>query len=60
MNARNRDKKVFDLLMEIDRLEELREDLEGLGLRSIDDIERRIEEINAMVEELDDNGERPA
>ncbi len=60
MNARNRDKKVFDLLMEIDRLEELREDLDGLGLRSIDDIERRIEEINAMVEELDDNGERPA
>ncbi len=60
MNARNRDKMVFDLLMEIDRLEELLEDLEECGMRSIDDIEKRIEEINAMVEEFDDNGERPA
>jgi len=48
-----RDNSLYDLLLELDRLEELREELEERGLRTIDDIEQRIEEINARVEALD-------
>ena len=71
------DKELYDLLAMLDRLEEIREDLdevglvgdvgEGdaiddelreelavLGLRSIDDVERRIAELNAQIDLRED------
>ena len=71
------DKELYDLLAMLDRLEEIREDLEEvglvgdvgegdaiddelreelavLGLRSIDDVERRIAELNAQIDLRED------
>ena len=71
------DKELYDLLAMLDRLEEVREDLEELGLvgdvgegdaiddelreelavlglRSIDDVERRIAELNAQIDLRED------
>jgi uncharacterized protein related to proFAR isomerase len=39
----------YDLLLLLDRLEELREEMLDIGVRSIDDIEARIEEIESQV-----------
>ena len=70
------DKDLYDLLSMLDRLEELREDLEELalsgrsiddedvdedlreevrvlGVRTIEDVERRIDELNAQVDLID-------
>ena len=67
------DKELYDLLSMLDRLEDLREDLEELalsgrgaadadddlrqemellGIRDIDDVDRRIAELNAQVDRL--------
>ena len=67
------DKELYDLLSMLDRLEDLREDLEELALngrgiadaaddlrqeidlldiRDLDDVERRIAELNAQVDRL--------
>jgi len=46
------DRSVHDLLMELDRLEEIREDLEELGLRTLADVEARIVELNRRIDEL--------
>ncbi len=46
-------KTVYDLMMELDRLEELREELEERGLHTIEEIEQRIEELSAEVEALE-------
>ncbi len=56
MSKREQDKEVYELLVELDRLEELREQLEELGLSTIDEIEERIDQVSAKVEQLD--GER--
>ena len=71
------DKELYDLLAMLDRLEEIREDLEELGLagdlgegdaiddelreelavlglRSIEDVERRIAELNAQIDLRED------
>jgi guanylate kinase len=53
MASRERGKELYDLLLELDRLEELREELDERGLRSVEEIEQRIEEINAKVEALE-------
>jgi hypothetical protein len=42
---------VDDLLVELDRLEEIREDLEELGLRTLEDVEERIAELNRLIDE---------
>ena len=55
MASRERGKELYDLLLELDRLEELREELDERGLRSVEEIEQRIEEINAKVEALEGN-----
>lgn len=41
-------------MLELDRLEELREDLEERGLRTIDDVERRIAEVSKQIDELEE------
>jgi hypothetical protein len=67
------DKELYDLLSMLDRLEDLREDLEELalngrgvadadddlrqeidllGIRDLDDVDRRIAELNAQVDRL--------
>jgi hypothetical protein len=43
---------LYDLLIELDRLEEIREDLEEMGLRTLDEIEARIVELNELIDEL--------
>ena len=40
------------LLQELDRLEELAEEMTELGITSRDDVERRMAELNARVDEL--------
>jgi hypothetical protein len=41
---------IHELLLELDRLEELREELEERGLRSIEEIESRIIELSQQAE----------
>ena len=43
---------LYPLLDELDRLEELLEEMEELGVASRDDIELRMAELNARVNEL--------
>lgn len=45
------------LLIELDRLEELREELEERGLQSLADIEARIDELSLQAEALDADDE---
>jgi hypothetical protein len=47
-------RSLYDLMLELDRLEEIREDLLELGLRSLDEIEARIDELNRIIDEADD------
>ena len=47
---------LHDLLLEIDRLEELREDLEELGVRSIQEIDERIAELTRLADQFDQAG----
>jgi polyhydroxyalkanoate synthesis regulator phasin len=49
---------VYELMLELDRLEELREDLEDRGLRTIEDVERRIEELNRQIDQLEERERR--
>ncbi|HEX7101918.1 MAG TPA: hypothetical protein VF201_04665 [Nitrolancea sp.] len=42
-----------ELLIELDRLEELREELEERGLRTLAEIEARIDELSLQVETLE-------
>lgn len=43
---------LYDLLTELDRLEEIREDLEEMGLRTLEEVDARIEELNQTIDEL--------
>ncbi len=43
---------LYDLLTELDRLEEIREDLEELGLRTIEEVDARIAELNQLIDNL--------
>lgn len=47
-------RSLYDLMLELDRLEEIREDLLDLGLRSLDEIEARIDELHKIIDEADD------
>ena len=47
------DQSLYDLMIELDRLEELREELNERGLRTVEDIEQRIEELGAKIETLE-------
>ncbi len=45
---------LFRLLDELDRLEDLLEEMDDLGVSSRTDVERRLAELNAQVDELPD------
>lgn len=46
------DEQIARLLEELDRLEDLVDDLNEFGLRTIEDVERRIAEINTLIDQL--------
>ena len=46
------ERTLYPLLDELDRLEELLEEMAELGVASVADIERRIAELNAQVDAL--------
>ncbi len=46
------DDQIARLLDELDRLEDLVDDLNEFGLRTIEDVERRITEINTLIDQL--------
>lgn len=48
---------LYDLLTELDRLEEIREDLEEFGLRTLEEVDTRIEELNQLIDDLTDEEE---
>ena len=41
----------YNTLIEIERLESLEEEMQELGVATLDDIRRRIEELNAQLDE---------
>ena len=47
---------LLPLLEELDRLEDLLEEMEELGVGSRADVERRLAELNARVDEMSDEG----
>ncbi len=47
---------LLPLLEELDRLEDLLEEMEELGVASRADVERRLADLNARVDELSDGG----
>lgn len=49
---------VYELMLELDRLEELREDLEERGLRTLEDVEQRIAELHRQIDELEEIGQQ--
>lgn len=53
---------AFDTLMQLDRLEELREELLELGVTTVAELDARIAELEAEVEDMpeaDDGGDGP-
>ena len=52
--ARGEEPSLHELLLELDRLEELREDLQERGLRTLEEVERRIAELHQRIDELED------
>ena len=46
--------RLYALLDELDRLEDLVEEMDDLGVSSRDEIERRMRELNAQVDQLTD------
>jgi len=48
------DKETYALLDELDRLEELVEEMDALGVSSRDEAERRLAELNERVDRLPD------
>ncbi|HEX5165752.1 MAG TPA: hypothetical protein VFV93_10175 [Thermomicrobiales bacterium] len=48
--------REHEALLLLDRLEELREDMEELGIRTIDELRQRIVELEARLEDGDDDG----
>lgn len=43
---------LYDLLTELDRLEEIREDLEELGFQTLEEVNARIAELNQLIDDL--------
>lgn len=50
--SRNDRRRLHELLLELDRLEEIREDLEERDLQTLDDLRARIEELNREIDAL--------
>ncbi|GBD15884.1 hypothetical protein HRbin26_00779 [bacterium HR26] len=49
---RDDERSLHELLLELDRLEELREDLVELGIRSIEELDARIEQLHRLVDQM--------
>jgi uncharacterized small protein (DUF1192 family) len=49
----NQDRDLYALYDELDRLEELLEDMANLGVTSVEDAERRIAALNERIDELE-------
>ncbi len=49
---RDDERSLHELLLELDRLEELREDLIELGIHSIEELDARIEELHRLLDQL--------
>lgn len=47
------DRSIYEALDQLERLEELLEEMQDLGVRSIEDVERRIAELDALVGDED-------
>jgi hypothetical protein len=47
---------VHEQLLLLDRLEELREDMEELGITSLEQLRQRIVELEALLDDEDDDG----
>lgn len=52
--VRGEEPSLYELMLELDRLEELREDLQERGLRTLEEVERRIAELHQRIDELED------
>lgn len=51
MTGARDEQSLEELLIEMDRLEELREEMEERGLRTIEDIEERILDLNRLADQ---------
>jgi hypothetical protein len=51
-----RSDSVHEQLLLLDRLEELREDMEELGITSLEQLRQRIVELEALLDDEDDDG----
>lgn len=49
---RDDERSLHELLLELDRLEELREDLIELGIHSIEELDARIEQLHRLLDQL--------
>ena len=47
------EREIHQLLLDLDRLEEVREDLEEFGLRTLEEVEARIAELHRLLDEWD-------
>ncbi len=47
-----RDKEEYDLMMELEQLETLKEEMEELGVSSLADVEKRMEELHRKLDQL--------
>ena len=52
-DAADPDRALYDVLEELDRLEDLLEEMTELGVTSIADIERRLADLNARIDEAE-------
>lgn len=53
-----REKGEYDLMMELEQLESLKEEMEELGVSNLAEIEARMEELNRKLDELHREGQR--
>lgn len=47
-----REKEEYDLMMELEHLESLKEEMEELGVSNLAEVEARLEELNRKLDEL--------
>ena len=48
-----RDRQEYDLMMELDRLESLKEEMEELGVRNLAEIEARMDDLHARLDQME-------
>ncbi|HVX30585.1 MAG TPA: hypothetical protein VHA53_08920 [Nitrolancea sp.] len=60
MDSSAKQSDLQELLLELDRLEELREELEERGLQTLAELEARIEELSLQAEALESTDEPSA